>query len=163
MLYRCNGKNECPDRTDEESCQIFKPDSTYLKDVPPEPSEGELAEVLITIDVLSILEISEVNSYIQLQLNIKLSWVDNRITMFNLKKDKDVNTLTMELRGQIWIPEIVFFNTQSKEESLNDEKAFVTVERLGNFSVTDDSALSNAHVYQGAENPIAISRTYSFK
>ena len=102
-LRRCNGKTDCPDKSDEESCEIFVTDSAYLKEVPPEPLEGDdMTIVKIAVDILSILEISEVNSYVMLQLNIKLSWVDNRLTMFNLKEDKDLNTLTMGLRNQIW-------------------------------------------------------------
>ena len=57
----------------------------------------------------------------------------------------------------------MFYNTQSKEESMNDEKAFATIERIGNFTLPKKEKIHNALVFKGIENPIAISRAYSFK
>ncbi len=34
--------------------------------------------------------------------------------MYNLKKDEDLNTLTQSERSQLWIPQIVFYNTDQK-------------------------------------------------
>ena len=60
---------------------------------------------------------------------LRLTWSDRRLTMLNLKEDEDLNTLTSEYRGRIWMPQIVFYNTQDKLESLNDDKAFATIRR----------------------------------
>ena len=38
----------------------------------------------------------------------------HRLTMYNLKKDEDLNTLTQSERSQLWIPQIVFYNTDQK-------------------------------------------------
>ena len=84
---------------DEVDCELFTIDSSYLKTVPPSPpSKGELARVYIGFDILSILEISEVSNYINLQMVTRLSWRDDRLTMMNLKEDEDLNTLTPEFR-----------------------------------------------------------------
>ena len=57
---------------DEIGCQIFTTDSSYLKDVPAPPLKpNELAEVTVAVDILSILEIKEVDNFISLQLQVK--------------------------------------------------------------------------------------------
>ena len=114
----------------------------------------------MNIDVLSILDIAEVDNTITLQLNLKLTWLDERLVMYNLKKVKDLNTLTQTFRNKIWIPEVVFYNTQDKQESLNDGKAFATIDRQGGFEQSPRSQLENAFTFLGAENPITISRVY---
>ena len=69
--------------------------------------------------------------------------------MVNLKEDEDLNTLTSEFRNRIWIPQIVFFNTQDKLESVNDEKAFTTIKRNGSYSASPKSQLQNAFIFKG--------------
>ncbi len=71
-----------------------------------------------------------------------------------------MNTLIPYFRSKIWIPEIVFYNTQTKMESLNDEKAFATISRMGSFKQSPRSELENAYIFKGSENPLTISRIY---
>ncbi|CAM6054349.1 unnamed protein product [Sphagnum tenellum] len=133
---RCDGKVDCTDKT-------------------------ELAAVLVSMDILSILDISEVQNFISLQLQLWLTWRDKRLTMVDLKKDQDLNTLTPEFRNKIWIPEIVFYNTQEKLESLNDEKAFATIRRNASYQMSPKQQLQNAYFFKGEENPITVSRVYN--
>lgn len=146
--------------SDEIGCEILTVDESYLKEVPPGGNGSLKVQVKAAVDVLSILEIVEVDNSISFQLGLKLTWVDNRLVLLNLKDDKDINTLTMDFRNKIWIPEVVFSNTQSKMESLNDEKAFVTIERRGEFRLSPRDQLYNSLIFQGSENPISISRVY---
>ncbi len=83
--------------------------------------------------------------------------------MTNLNADEHLNTLTLESRQEIWIPQIVFYNTEIKTESLNDVKAFATVDRTGNYIREQSSKLHNAYLYKGDENPITLTRVYSEK
>ncbi len=95
ISLRCDGDIDCPDKTgrkiernykgflprfpfnlDEVDCNIYEIDDSYIRESPPKGAEGEgsLAKVEIGVDVLSILEISEVDGYIALQLNLKITW-----------------------------------------------------------------------------------------
>ncbi len=58
---------------------------------------------------------------------------------------------------------MVFYNTEVKAETLNDEKAFATVHRNGTHRRRPISSLHNAYLYRGDENPITLSRVYSGK
>ncbi len=86
--------------------------------------------------------------------------MDKRLTFNNLKKEINLNTLIPVYRDSIWIPEIVFYNTQDKVESLNDEKAFATIERVGDFEQSPRRQLQSSYIFKGSENPITISRVY---
>ena len=146
--------------SDEIDCKIFTTDKSYLKEVPPPAADGGLVEVKVDINVLSVLDITEVDNTITLQIDMKLTWLDGRLTMYNLKMDKDLNTLTQEFRNMIWIPEIVFYNTQKKVKSRNDEDAFATITRMGKYQGSPRSQLENALFFKGSDNPITISRVY---
>lgn len=137
-------------------------DASYLPDVPPSNNkdDGSLLDVGVSVDILSILEIAEVDSFISLQLRLRLSWRDSRLTMLNLKEDEDLNTLTSKFRELIWIPEVIFYNTKKKEVSLNDQKAFATIHRNGSYTTSPRHQLQNAWIFRGGHNPITISRVY---
>ena len=83
--------------------------------------------------------------------------------MTNLNAEDDLNTLTLEARQDIWVPEVIFYNTEIKTETLNDEKAFATVYRNATYQRTNESYLHNSYLYQGNENPITLTRVYSGK
>ncbi len=60
---------------DEVGCSIYEIDDSYIQESPPKGvEEGTLVKVEISVDLLSILEISEVDGYIALQLRLMISW-----------------------------------------------------------------------------------------
>ena len=143
-------------------------DASYLKEMPPEPSSSANATsstdtepVWLSVEVLSILSISEVGNSMALQFALQLAWRDKRLTMLNLNAEVDRNTLTAAERRAIWLPNVVFYNTEDKWESENDGKAFVTVDRQGGHARLPLTALHSAYIYKGEDNPLAVSRVYS--
>lgn len=60
--------------SDEVDCNVYEKDTSYMKEVPPEPVEGNLTRVQVDVDVLAILAISEVDSYITMQMSLRLTW-----------------------------------------------------------------------------------------
>ena len=97
-----------------------------------------------------------------LYLICRLTWSDARLTMFNLNGDENLNTIPLTDRQDLWVPEMVFFNTEEKRESLNDHKAFATTERLGDYELSRKQQIRNAYIYKGIDNPITISRYIKF-
>ncbi len=57
--------------------------------------------------------------------------------------------------------QIVFYNTNDKEESLNDDKAFVSIARKGQSKLSPNSDLHKYQIFKGSDNPITITRSYS--
>ncbi len=81
--------------------------------------------------------------------------------MVDLHEKSIYNSLSLQARRDIWIPQLVFHNTDIKKETLNDEKAFATVDRQGSYERRGPTYLHNAYLYRGRENPITLSRVYS--
>ena len=55
----------------------------------------------------------------------------NRIIFHDLKEDKNLNDLSFEEQQLIWVPSIVFVDTESRFITINDEKAFAIINREG--------------------------------
>jgi hypothetical protein len=146
---------------DEIGCEILTTDISYLKEVPPpSPVPGILTNVNVSVDILQILEIKEVDNIIKLQTELQLTWMDKRLVFNNLKEETNLNTLIPLFRESIWIPEIVFYNTEDKFESLNDEKSYAFIERRGDFIQSPREQLENAYIFKGEDNPLTIARIY---
>merc|ERR1711978_735980 len=79
---------------------------------------------------------------------------ESRLNFLNLRESGRSNLETQEMES-LWVPEIVFYNTKERLESLVDEKTSMSVERLGNFTVA-----KNKLVFKGSENPLTLSRFY---
>ncbi len=57
--------------------------------------------------------------------------------------------------------QVIFYNTNDKEETQNDNKAFATVIKAGGYRQSSLTSLENSRLYKGSENPVGISRVYS--
>ncbi len=56
-------------------CEIYVKEDTYIKTMPPEPmNENNVTFVELSQNILAILEIAEVDSYISMQFEISLTW-----------------------------------------------------------------------------------------
>ena len=64
--------------------------------------------VNISTDLKTVIGISENNQVIELKLEIKLEWYDNRAYYYNLKENSALNVLAYEELAQMWIPYIIF-------------------------------------------------------
>lgn len=74
------------------------------------PAAPDLADPRLAVDVraeiLSVLGIAELAGSWQTKLQLQLSWRDERLQFQNLKQNNNLNLLTSEERGDIWIPEV---------------------------------------------------------
>ena len=159
----------CRDRSDEKGCKLLflKDGEGYNKRIPPIDSDVGFANVSISITLMKVVEIEERDHSIHLQFQISLSWKENRVRYQNLKKETSLNTLTQDDINTIWLPLIVYDNTDQKEVTrlgMDWEWATrVTVTREGNFTRTGLEEVDEAEVFEGAENRLTMKQTYTWE
>ena len=97
---------------------------------------------------MEILEISEKDSKFQSKLNIRMTWFDSRVDIYNLKDDADLNTLPANERTSIWVPKLTFNNTKNNMQTVNDEKSIASSTKIGNFTRSPVSFTDNVYIFK---------------
>ena len=128
MEKRCDLFPNCDDFSDENDCSLVVRSSNYATDYAPftVTEEGVLlkVKVVITIDLIKILDINEVGQKFGNQFNLYMTWYDFRLKLHNMKTNINMNTLTKAEKEGIWVPSLVFSNTEERQNTVNDQKAF---------------------------------------
>ena len=89
-----------------------------------------------------------------------MTWYDFRLKFHNMKVNLDMNTLTKHEKSIIWVPQLVFANTEAKENTKNDGKSQIVASRESPYTYSEDSVKDNIFIFEGGENPIILSRVY---
>ena len=128
---------------------------SYLNEVPIPPDDGKLlADIHVSIHVIQVLELVEVESAMSLQYRLTLSWKDSRVAFRNLKKDTFLNTVGNDDAAKIWYPQVVFYNTKDMEETkvshdkLANLKYYILYVFLISSIMTNQSLLSIEMAHQ---------------
>ena len=141
MKYRCDQLPHCKDKSDEKRCNLLTLTEGYNKIVPPFTRNTSEKIIPVSVDVslrlLSLMNIDQDENAIDLQFEIVLEWKDYRIHYSNLKNESFLNALTKENIESIWLPLVVYENTDQKETTrlgwTTEWSTSVTVSKEGNF------------------------------
>ena len=120
---------------------------------------------LNTIKIILFLQIDEIGETFYVSFNQDAAWIDPRLVYKNLKRNTDLNVLSEGETDAIWTPQIVFYNTKGKEESVADERTILSVipgEEF-KFERTDQTTFENIYMFQGSENNLKLSKTHDTK
>ena len=150
-------------------CQVMNLEEGYNKIIPPMTSvDGKKGpvEVFISIDVLKIVDIDEEDNSIEIQLEITLKWTENRATYYNLKQDPVLNALPQKDISKLWLPEVIYENTDQKESTrLGDGnwewKTTVVIRKEGNFTRSGLETVDEMEIFKGGENNLSLRQTYT--
>ena len=161
----------CRDKSDENGCQLIIFENNYKNNIPPIGStkDGRVipVNVSISITLMKVVEIEEVDHSIHLQFQISLSWKENRVRYHNLKNQTSSNALSVEDINTIWLPLVIYDNTDQKEVTrLGTEWEWatdVTVTREGRFTRSDIREVDEAEIFEGAENSLIMNQTYTWE
>ena len=111
-----------------------------------------------------MIDLDERNHIIELKFKLTVEWFEYRATYQNLKTNKALNVLSSEELSQIWIPFIIFKNTDLNEViTLDVFDSTVYVNREGDFTRADISSVDEVEIFEGRENRITMVQTYSKK
>ena len=116
----------------------------YNKVVPPYSKLSFFDQTIVpvaidvSIKLLKLMDIDERENTIHLQFEIRLEWRDHRITYNNLKREIFLNALTEVDKSSIWLPIVVYANTDQKETTrlgwIEEWSTDVVVSRDGNLT-----------------------------
>ena len=112
MEGRCNKRFDCDDKSDESNCNLLKLDENSFLTLHPPMQEKKL-NIEISIDLLSIFNIDEINMKFHCKLRLTMKWRDSRLTFVNLM-DKG-NILSSNNIASIWIPILEFDNSEDTD------------------------------------------------
>ena len=169
MEERCNQVPDCRDKSDERGCQLILFENGYNKNIPPIKRAfdgGPIpAGVSISITLLKVVDIDETGHSIHLQFEISLRWKENRVEYRNLKEKTSINALTEGEIRQLWLPLVIYQNTDQRESTrLGVEWEWVTrvlVTREGEFTRSGYAEVDEAEIFKGAENNLTMVQTYT--
>ena len=99
-------------------------------------------------------------SYV-LKFRLLLEWYDYRLKYHNLKLERSANLLTREETESLWIPFVVFANTEGNEATKGTEDTEMTVTREGSFLTSSTDTVEEINIFNGQENRIAFQQVYS--
>ena len=112
----------CRDKSDENGCELIIFENNYNKNIPPfEETINEKGEevaqtnVRISITLMKVVEIEEVDHSIHIQFMISMQWKENRVNYHNLKKKTSLNALAEKDVNKLWLPLVVYDNTDQKQ------------------------------------------------
>ena len=166
MDQRCNQLPDCRDKSDEKNCKILVLEEGYNKKVPPINS-GNPVNVSVTIDLLRLVDIDEGDYSIEIQFEIMLKWRDNRVKYHNLKQTAALNALSEDNIKNLWLPEVIYENTDQKESSrLGDGnwewRTDVVVKREEENGVMSGlHSVDESEVFNGSRNSLVMNQTYT--
>jgi hypothetical protein len=175
MSERCDQVPDCRDESDEDDCKIIVLKPSYNKRVPPITTVSETnktivpVQVTISIVLMQIVNILESDDKIEIQFEIVLKWKENkRVKYHNLKDNIALNVLTDENLDDMWLPLVIYDNTDQKEEtrlgmpwewgtSVTINREEESPERSG-LDIPDE-----IEVFQGEKNTLTMNQTYTWK
>ena len=65
-----------------------------------------------------IQEMKEIEQIVQLKFSLRMTWVDARLDFYNIKLDETMNVISLEELNRIWLPVIIFHNTESGQRKI---------------------------------------------
>ena len=86
-------------------------------------------------------------------------------TFYNLKVSRSSNALSSDEAARLWIPFVVFENTENNDATRGNEDTEVTITREGKFIRSTFDIIEEKNIFRGDQNRITFQQVYtkSFK
>ena len=161
----------CRDKSDERGCRLIHLSGDYNKNIPPigidKDGAALPAEVAMSLTLMKVVAIEEVEHSIFLQFEINLMWKENRVRYQNLKEKTSLNALSDSDIQKLWLPLLIYSNTDQKQSTrlgwINEWVTRVSVVKEGRFTRSGVEEVDEAENFEGGENTLMMTQTYTWK
>ena len=162
---RCNQLPDCRDKSDERNCKILILEDGYNMEVPPIDSKDPV-DVSVSIDLLKLVHIEEEDYSIEIQFEITLKWKEKRATYQNVKEMDSLNTLTKKDIDTLWLPKVIYENTDQKEttrlgSNWEWETRVVVQRQQENGTMSGFESVDETEIFKGSANNLVMNQTYT--
>ena len=79
----------------------------------------------------------------------------------NLKTERSNNLLSRSEIDNLWIPFVVFSNTENSEATKGDDDTEVTVTKEGNYTESSLDVMEEINIFEGSDNKITFQQVYA--
>ena len=166
MKNRCDRNYHCKDLSDEQNCTFVKPLDYDKTAAPPkiltgniEDGKEELIDINISVDILDIIGVNEVESKLELRFRMEIAWNDDRLLFISLNDDDRKNII--DNFTDIWIPEIGFINViNPDQDNLAEKDKIIITAKTNNGFLARSTDLEKNFIYKG--NTFRISKKSTF-
>ena len=90
-----------------------------------------------------------------------MQWLETRLRFKNLKEEITLNNLSPSEMSSIWVPKLIFYNTETKPSTTVDEETIIFAEKQGNYKPSPIEDVENIKYYDGHENELHMQRFYN--
>ena len=90
-----------------------------------------------------------------------MQWLETRLRFKNLKEEITLNNLSPSEMSRIWVPKLIFYNTETKPSTTVDEETIIFAEKQGNYKPSSLEDVENIKYYDGHENELHMQRFYN--
>jgi len=156
----CDLTADCPDKTDEKDCEqlVLPPD--YRGEKFPIQNSGEPIGLFVNMSILAFPDIDTLQSTYLVDFVLSMRWVDPRLQYKNLKDVYFLNSLSLDVMRNMWIPEMSLPNALQAEGTLIDKESALFIIKIGSRMPDDLSIAREAKVYAGVECPLVLKKEY---
>ncbi|XP_068216340.1 uncharacterized protein [Palaemon carinicauda] len=156
---RCNLRTDCVDGSGELGCNRILVDSRYQKSVPPTGPGGGPLMLAPKIQMIHVTNVDDMNMAVTLEFWVKLTWIDQRVTLKHLKKSGKGTIVTSEEADSIWTPTYKLLNLENGRKELLESHLIIST--ANNATEVDFNGLDMDLTYPGSENAFTITDHYT--
>ncbi|XP_042894047.1 uncharacterized protein LOC122267911 [Penaeus japonicus] len=150
---RCDLRVDCPDNSDETSCDKLVPPQDYLLQLPPPGITPGPLGLNLSIAIKGFSEVNIRDMVLKVDFSTTVTWIDQRLKYKNLKVLPEFNYIDP---SSVWKPEVDLDNAIFPD--IHRTSAVINALKASQSEPDDATVAVNDEFYEGIKNPLSLSQ-----